>query len=1231
MSNVIARGKSAVTWFAVVATILWSVGFSAIAGSLTANAASLTDGDLIKRADLTTVYYYQDGGRYTFPNQTAFESWYENFDGVVTVTAEELSAIPLVDNAVMRPGTYLVKITTDPKVYAVEPGGVLRWVTSEDVAKALWGDNWGSMVRDVADAFFTNYTIGDDLESGDFPTGYVGEMDGNYYYVEDGEKRMVSDAAFAGNRFMTKFVASGDLSGLSSGDDLGEFEVSDTAQTGAEVNPGTPVSGGSLSISLNSSETPASDSVIVDTTGTSIGQRFAGMLAANFKANGGDAVVTEVTAERLGVSKDEDVDEWYLMDGDMVLAKTSSISEGTITWKNSGGLFTVSSGQTKTVWVKADINNAASVGKTIGVKITGAELSGNGSVSGTAMGNNMTVASVTDLGYLEITTTSPVSATTMDADADLTRELAKFTLDANDQDLLVKNITFTQIGSVDTDDLRDIKLKVAGEQFGATYENLGDDTLMFDMSGHADGGLKITSGQSKVLELHGVVAGGTNRTFKFSVQDEEDVLVWEMEYGVFAPVLANNATTYQVQTTADTTINTGSLTLQISDESPSLSVPDGATNVLFAAFDLTAAGEDMEVDSLAVTFNGSGADEVMKNVKVRLDGNQVGTTVSTLTADNSSQGSFTFSNNFVVKAGETSVVSVYADTTGNNIATGDTLSASLVAGSSNAQGKSSLEFISTASISGRTLNVESGVPTLAENLSIADGSSTNPTAVLNAENVKLSSFVVKAGAGEGSKITNMTMKADVTGGLSGAFVNLRLQHNGADIAPVKGTLTSGASDTYDFTLTEALELDQSEEYVVDVVADVKSSTSTAISTDTDGIIYPSSVTYQTANTSQSGTVSMSAGLQNVFIAVNGTLTAAASSDAPSGHHVAMGASDVEVGAWKLSASRPEDLTIDKFTVSFVAESTKAITSAIGNVRLMEGDTMVGSAVASLASSDATGVTDSTAYATFSNLNYNVPRNSSKTLRAVVDFTTQPDSLSSSTFSVVLLSGFDTSDNDAIEARGKNSGTTLTTTTGISGLSYDGLDGQTTNTFFSPLKAVLSIAHASDAPSGASSAGDDQTVAKWVLSNAANANTQSITLKLLNLQINTSISQSVGSDRTLKVYKKSISAANQLVSTEYVDDYTNAPLSMSGDDSDIEESAFTDATIESGQDMTIIVTLDTSDATSNDSLTVGLVTSPSGSNQGSGVQWSDGQTDVYEINPTSSGVGGLPFLGKTLTY
>ena len=57
----------------------------------------------------------------------------------------------------------MVKIQTDPKVYAVARGGILRWVKTESLAKLLYGDTWNTQIDDVSDALFTNYTIGEPI------------------------------------------------------------------------------------------------------------------------------------------------------------------------------------------------------------------------------------------------------------------------------------------------------------------------------------------------------------------------------------------------------------------------------------------------------------------------------------------------------------------------------------------------------------------------------------------------------------------------------------------------------------------------------------------------------------------------------------------------------------------------------------------------------------------------------------------------------------------------------------------------------------------------------------------------------------------------------------------------------------------------------------------------------------------------------------------------------------
>lgn len=121
-------------------------------------------GSLVK-ASGPAVYYLLDGKRYVFPNERIFFSWYADFGSVVTVSDAELASYLLGGNVTYRPGGRLVKVTTDPKTYAVEKGGILRWITSEDVARALYGDDWNTQVDDLSDAYFLNYLIGRPVET----------------------------------------------------------------------------------------------------------------------------------------------------------------------------------------------------------------------------------------------------------------------------------------------------------------------------------------------------------------------------------------------------------------------------------------------------------------------------------------------------------------------------------------------------------------------------------------------------------------------------------------------------------------------------------------------------------------------------------------------------------------------------------------------------------------------------------------------------------------------------------------------------------------------------------------------------------------------------------------------------------------------------------------------------------------------------------------------------------
>lgn len=130
----------------------------------TAQAATINT--YIKGSEATVYWYASNGKRYVLPNAKTFYSWV-GYGGVpvTTVNNTELYGIPLGGNVTYRPGARLVKIATDPKVYAVSRYGVLRWVSSELVARTLYGDTWAQMVDDVPVDYFSNYTMGNPIYS----------------------------------------------------------------------------------------------------------------------------------------------------------------------------------------------------------------------------------------------------------------------------------------------------------------------------------------------------------------------------------------------------------------------------------------------------------------------------------------------------------------------------------------------------------------------------------------------------------------------------------------------------------------------------------------------------------------------------------------------------------------------------------------------------------------------------------------------------------------------------------------------------------------------------------------------------------------------------------------------------------------------------------------------------------------------------------------------------------
>jgi len=133
--------------------------------NLGAKIDGVAPNSILQTPGVSTLYYYgRDCKRHVMPNVKIYNSWFEDFSNITKLTYEQLTLIPLSGNVTYRPGSRLVKITTDPKVYAVTENGGLKWVSSEDIAVELFGDNWSTKIDDLPDVFFFSYTILDPIE-----------------------------------------------------------------------------------------------------------------------------------------------------------------------------------------------------------------------------------------------------------------------------------------------------------------------------------------------------------------------------------------------------------------------------------------------------------------------------------------------------------------------------------------------------------------------------------------------------------------------------------------------------------------------------------------------------------------------------------------------------------------------------------------------------------------------------------------------------------------------------------------------------------------------------------------------------------------------------------------------------------------------------------------------------------------------------------------------------------
>lgn len=197
-------------------------------------------GSLIKTANSPAVYYLgHDLKRYVFPDDKIFYTWYSNFNDVLTISNEQMVGFTLGGNVYARGGTKLVQfiaydffgnmIIDDPKIYVVEPGGVIRWLETAAVASSLYGSNWEQKITPVPNYLFSNYLVSGAISSATYPSGTVVKetSTNNVYYIDGTQKRLISTNGLTTNNFQAQYYAMAtNLNSYTSGTALSDYQNS---------------------------------------------------------------------------------------------------------------------------------------------------------------------------------------------------------------------------------------------------------------------------------------------------------------------------------------------------------------------------------------------------------------------------------------------------------------------------------------------------------------------------------------------------------------------------------------------------------------------------------------------------------------------------------------------------------------------------------------------------------------------------------------------------------------------------------------------------------------------------------------------------------------------------------------------------------------------------------------------------------------------------------------------
>ncbi len=710
----------------------------------------------------------------------------------------------------------------------------------------------------------------------------------------------------------------------------------------------------------------------------------------------GSGAVKSLKFRRVGVSADATLTNVYLYQGTTRLTDSATVSSGVITFNDAVALFNVAG--SANISVQADVNGSA--GETVGVELY--EM--NGAAVGPYRGNMHTIATVANLATVAFgASTTPSTATTVDPANDVVAW--QNTLTVGNRYVWLKSLQFRTVGSVLTGDLRNYRLFVDGVAVGSAVAQAdANGYVVFNMSGAP---VKLETG-SRVVKVMLDVVGGSGRNFFLSVRQASDIWAVDSQYN--AGVLATDAGDGFPVDTAVQTVSSGTLTVTKRTDSPAGDVVKDGSGVVLARFDFKAQGERMKVENLRVNFT-AGNDsnlEALRNGALYADGVQVGSTAtiwedSTTGSNSTAYTQFNLGSSLIVEPGVVRVVEIRADIFDSNgvndITAADTITANIIAGASNVQRLTSLNYVSSSAASGNQMTVATGSLSAGKYSGYANQSVVTPKT-----GVKLGHFTIAAASSENVNVN--TIDIGFNGTNSGSVASKTLDvyikvwnDTGSLIytSPVKSTVSATASSSYSVNIS----LPMSKTYQVEVWGNLDT-----VATAGKTLQLEFSATGVAASSGTSSTTSVVLG--QVITTATGSLTQANGSF-PAAQFRAGGTT--ATGYQFTLTPAFDDFTLDEVYVD-LSSALASSTGAVANLMLKDGATTLATAT----------VNTSTGSASFTGLNLSLPAASgTKTLTVDV------------TFSNVGVGFNDTAGNVTVRLDGmkyRSSAGSITTTNGL---------------------------------------------------------------------------------------------------------------------------------------------------------------------------------------------------------